>query len=41
MFAMTFREISAKSLIIYFQNIMHDEIHLALNSAPVCGFSVC
>ncbi len=31
---MTSREISAKSLMIYFQNMMHDGIHLASNSAP-------
>ncbi len=31
---MTSREISAKSLTIYFQNMMHDGIHLASNSTP-------
>ncbi len=38
---MTSREISAKSLTIHFQNIIHDGIHLASNSAPErCGFRV-
>ncbi len=31
---MTSREISAKGLTIYFQNMMHDGIHLASNIAP-------
>ncbi len=37
---MTSHEISAKSLTIYFQNMMHDGIHLALNTTSECGLSV-